>query len=96
MISNRHIVDQLADVRAKMKELKAHEDDLKSRISAAMGDNDVLGGDQFVALQKITTRKGAIDTAAMAKAGIDIERYRKGGVSVYQLVVEPRVIEAAE
>lgn len=96
MTSNRHIVDQLADVRAQKKELEAREDELKVAISAAMGSADSLGGDQFIALQKVSERKGAIDTKAMERAGIDPDAYRKPAVTVYQIVVEPRVMEAAE
>ena len=92
---NRHIVDQLADVRAQIKELKQREGDLKDQISAAMGKSDSLGGDQFMALQKVSTRKGAIDTAKLQKAGIDVDAYRKADTTVYQIVVEPRVMEAA-
>lgn len=93
--SNRHIVDQLADIRATMKSLKADEDTLKGQISEAMGSADSLGGDEFIARQTLTERKGSIDTKAMEAAGIDIERYRKPGVSVYALKVERRVLEDA-
>lgn len=96
MTSNRHIVDQLADVRAEIKELKECEDDLKKQIGDAMGKKDSLGGDQHIALQKVSTRKGSIDQAAMKAAGIDPERFRKPETTVYQIVVEPRVMEAAE
>lgn len=96
MNTNRHIVDQLADVRAEMKALKAREDELKDAISAAMGSADSLGGDQFIALQKMTTRKGAIDDKALNADGIDPDKYRKPEVTVFSIVVEPRVMEAAE
>lgn len=96
MTSNRHIVDQLADVRAQKKVLEAREDELKAEISKQMGGADSLGGDQFIALQKVSTRKGAIDQKAMEVAGIDVAKYRKADVPVYQIVVEPRVMEAAE
>lgn len=96
MTSNRHIVDQLADVRAEIKALKAREDDLKDQISTAMGASDSLGGDQFIALQKVSTRKGSIDAAALKKAGVDADKFRKADVTVYQILVEPRVMEAAE
>lgn len=91
--SNRHIVDQLADVRAEMKTLKAREDELKDAVSKAMGNADSLGGDQFIALQKVSERKGSIDQKAMEAAGVDPERFRKPAVTVYQIVVEPRAMD---
>ena len=96
MTRNRHIVDQLADVRAEIKTLQAKEDELKSAISTAMADRDSLGGDEFIAMQKVSERKGSIDAAAMKKDGIDVDKYRKPAVTVYQILVEPRAMEAAE
>ncbi len=93
---NRHMVDQLADVRAKIKELQGEESALKAQISAAMGSADSLGGDQFVAFQRVSERKGAIDEARIKAAGLDPDALRKPAVTVYSLVVEPRVSEAAE
>lgn len=92
---NRHIVDQLADVRAKMKELKAQEDALKEQISEAMGSADSLGGDEFIAFQKLSIRKGSIDQKMMEAAGIDVDSFRKPDVSVYTLTVERRAQEDA-
>lgn len=90
---NRHIVDQLADVRAHIKELQGKEAELKDAISALMGGRDSLGGDEYIALQRLTTRKGAIDTKAMEAAGIDPDRFRKPDVAVYSLVIERREVE---
>lgn len=96
MSKNRHPVDQLADVRAEMKALKEREDELRALVSKAMGNADSLGGDQFIALQKVSERKGAIDAAALKKAGIDPDAFRKPDTTVYSIVIEPRVMEAAE
>jgi hypothetical protein len=93
--SNRHPVDQLANVRATIKTLEEREKELKAQISVMMGKADSLGGDEFIALQKLSTRKGAIDAALMEKAGLDPDRYRKPDTAVYSLVIEPRVQEAA-
>lgn len=87
-MSNRHIVDELAEVRAQIKALADRETALKAEISAAMGTGDLLIGDDYAAVQKITSRKGAVDTAAMAKAGIDVEAYRRADVTVLSIVVE--------
>ena len=94
-MKNRHPVDQLADIRATIKTLKAREDELKDQVSALMGDADSLGGDEFIALQKITTRKGSIDAKTLEAAGIDVDHYRKPATTVYAITVEPRVSEAA-
>lgn len=95
MTRNRHIVDELADIRAQKKELEKREDELKAAISEAMGSRDSLGGDQFIALQKVSSRKGAIDTKAMHAAGLNPDDFRKPDVTVYSIVVEPRVMDAA-
>lgn len=95
MLTNRHPVDRLADVRAQMKTLKAEEDDLKATVSKMMGDRDSLGGDQYIARQKLSERAGAVDTAKMKKAGIDVEAFRKAPVTVMTITVEERVAEVA-
>lgn len=94
---NRHIVDRLADVRAQIKELGTVEDELKSRISAEMGSRDSLGGDEFIAFQTLTTRKGSLDEARICAAlGVDnLDAYRKPDVAVHSLKVERRVAEVA-
>jgi hypothetical protein len=60
-----------------------------------MAGADSLGGDEYLAMQKLSTRKGAIDTKLMEKAGLDPERFRKPDTAVYSLVIEPRAQEAA-
>jgi hypothetical protein len=94
--SNRHPVDQLAEIRAQIKALQDHEAELKEEISSLMGSADSLGGAEFIAIQKVSTRKGAIDTKAMEKAGIDPDKFRKADVTVYQILVERREVEVAE
>lgn len=96
MTPNRHIVDQLADVRAEKKRLEEREAELRAAISAAMGENDSLGGDEYIAMQKVSERRGALDEKKLAAAGIDPDKFRKSAVTVYSLVVERRVMEAAE
>lgn len=92
---NRHIVDQLGDVRAEIKVLQARESALKDEISAAMGKADSLGGDEYIASQRLSERKGAIDEKKAALAGIDLDRFRKPPTTVVTLVVERRASEAA-
>jgi len=92
-VSNRHIVDQLADIRAQIKELKKDEAACISQISEQMGDSDSLGGDQFIAHQIIYTRKGTIDTARLEAAGIDVDAYRNPEKVTYSIRTQARVQE---
>lgn len=93
--ANRHPVDQLADVRAQIKALQELEAVLKARVSADMGTADSLGGDEFIALQTLTTRKGAIDEKKALKAGVDLDDFRKPETVVHSLRIERREQEAA-
>ena len=92
---NRHVVDQLSDIRAQIKELKKDEAACVSEISEQMGDGDSLGGDQFIARQIISTRKGTVDTARLEADGIDIDAYRKPETVAYSIRLEARVREVA-
>jgi hypothetical protein len=91
--SNRHIVDQLADVRAKIKDLESVEKDLRERVRTAMGSGDSLGGDEFIARQTLSTCKGSVDNKAVKAAGIDLDKFRKADTVVYALRLERRVAE---
>lgn len=93
--SNRHIVDQLADVRATIKELQAREDELRTLVSVEMGDRDSLGGSEFIAKQVLTKRAGSIDTKAAEAAGIDLSAFRKPDTIVYSIRCERRISEVA-
>lgn len=92
---NRHIVDQLADVRAEIKALQETEKVLKAAISKMMGSSDTLGGDQYVAIQKTQERKGSLDAEKITAAGLDPEQFRKPATVAFILHVEPRVAEVA-
>lgn len=93
---NRHPVDQLADVRAKIKDLQAREGELKDEIGRLMGDKDSLGGDEYIARQSIQERKGPIDEAKLKAAGLDADKFRKPPVTSIVLRVERRAeLEAA-
>lgn len=87
---NRHPVDMLAEVRAKIKELEAREKAVAAEVSKLMGNKDSLGGDEFIARQILSSRKGAVDTAKLEKAGIAIDAYRKPDTAVVQIRVEKR------
>lgn len=90
---NRHPVDQLADVREQIKSLKTREDALRDEVSAMMGNADSLGGDEFIAHQSVSTRKGAIDQKALEATGIDVDKFRKPDVTAFTIRVERRAME---
>lgn len=92
---NRHPVDQLADIRFTIKKLQEREDELRSEVSALMGENDSLGGDEYIARQTVANRSGAIDTKALERDGIDVDKYRKAGTIVYTIRCESREQDAA-
>lgn len=91
--SNRHPVDQLGQIRETIKHLQEREKELREEISEAMGDADSLGGDEFIASQSVSSRKGAIDTKAMEAAGFDPDRFRKPDTTVFTIRTERRVVE---
>ena len=87
---NRHSVDQLADVREQIKQLKKDEAAIVAEVSKAMEDADNLGGEEWIATQAMHARKGSLDIEAMKAAGIDVEKYRKPGSTVFQIRLERR------
>jgi hypothetical protein len=92
---NRHPVDRLADVRAEIKALEDVEADLKAEIGKLMGTSDALGGDEFIAYQRLEARRGSLDAKKIEAAGLDPDRFRKASTTAVVLRVERRVSEAA-
>lgn len=92
---NRHPVDQLAEIRETIKHLQEREDELRVEVSALMGENDAIGGDEYIAKQSVSERAGAIDAKALERDGIDVAKYRKKPSTVYSIRCERRVQEAA-
>lgn len=86
--ANRHIVDQLADVRAQSKELAEREALLKEQILKAFGKKDILRGDEFVAFRSTSVRKGNLDEQALRAKGIDPDRYRKPELTIVGIRLE--------
>jgi hypothetical protein len=87
---NRHPVDRLGDVRALLKELQEEEIALKATIAGMMGEADSLGGDEYIASQRLQQRKGELDEARLHAEGIDLDNYRRPGTTRVVLTVEPR------
>jgi len=88
---NRHIVDQLADVRDQIAYLKGVESELKETVSRLMGSRTALSGDEYIATKIISWRKGAIDSKLLEADGIDVEKYRKAQSSLTSIRLEERL-----
>jgi len=84
-MSNRHPVDQLAMVREELKALKEREDVLRDQVARFMGNADSLGGDEWIARQAISERKGSIDEAALRAIGVEPDAYRKPKTTTYTI-----------
>lgn len=93
--TNRHPVDQLAQIRSTIKVLQDRESQLKEEIGSLMGSADSLGGDEFIAFQKLQQRKGGLDEKALKASGIDPDKFRKPASTFITLTIEPRVQEVA-
>lgn len=93
-MSNRHPVDQLGEVREQIKALGEVESALKAQVSALMGDRDSLGGDEWIASQTLSERKGAIDEKKAKAAGVDVDRFRKASATVVTIRTVRREQEA--
>ncbi len=89
---NLHPVDFLAHVRQSIKALQELEDTLKVDIGKQMGKADSLGGNEYIAFQKLAERKGSIDEKAVAKKlGVEnLDSYRKPSSTYITLRVESR------
>lgn len=93
MPSNRHPVDQLAQVRATIKVLQEREADLKEEITGLMGAATSVGGSEFIAKLKPNVRKGALDEKKLAAKLGDLTKYRKPETHFSVLTLEARVLE---
>lgn len=84
--SNHHVVDRLAMLRQHIRAAQDLEKSLKDEVAQLMGSADSLGGDEFIARQKVTTRKGPFDEKRLAEVlGDMVERYRKPETTVYRI-----------
>lgn len=92
--SNRHPVDRLGETREQLKALQNDEKALKEEVGLMMGSDDSLGGDEWVADQALSVRKGALDDAKIAAALCvdveDLDQYRKKATAVVTIRVSRR------
>lgn len=94
-MSNRHPVDQLGELREAKKGLEEREKALKDQVSEMMGEKDSLGGDEWIASQSLSERKGSIDEKAAKADGVDLDKYRKPPTTVMTIRTERRKTEDA-
>jgi hypothetical protein len=94
-MTNQHPVDQLVAIRAQIKALQEMESTLKDEISRRMGDNATLVGDDWIAEQSVTARKGGIDEKKLAAFGIDVNAFRKPDTTVFTLRTVLKISRAA-
>lgn len=90
MYKNRHIVDQLADVRCQRMALQDREAALRARINRAMGDHTELEGDEFIAYRADVRIPGTIDPTKLRAIGLNADRFRKRGSTERRISIEPR------
>lgn len=53
-MTNRHLIDQLADLRKEKKFLSDHEDELREKI---LQSDDLIGDEHFATLKTAITRR---------------------------------------
>lgn len=82
-------VDRLRVIRAQIKELEAEAKHLTDGLQLELGDAEALTVDGRVLVTwKSQTRRGAVDTKALAKAGIDVDEYRKPSTTTRTFLVK--------
>lgn len=84
-----HPVDRLKEVRDQIKTLQKEEESLVKAISLIMGNADICYGELLMAKQIVQNRKGSIDPLAIKLKGFDPDSFRKPGITVYSLKIEP-------
>ena len=95
MTTNTHAVDQLASIRAQIKALQEAESALKTQISREIGDGQSLVGDEWIAEQSLTARKGGLDEKKLVAAGVDVDAFRKPVSAVLTLRTVLRISRLA-
>lgn len=88
--ANRHVVDQLADVRDQLKAAGEREKELKAQVEKMLARKDSVRGDEFVAFPVPSHRKGGLDEVAMVADGINVEKYRKPGIDILSIRLTAR------
>lgn len=87
--TNRHPVDELADVRAEIKRLQEHEAELKSQI---IGTRQMLGNEFEAKLTEVVTER--VDVPALRKyMGNGIREFLKPSSAITLRIVKREMAE---
>jgi hypothetical protein len=90
MPNNRHAVDQLADVRAEIKLLKAREEKLRSEVVAS---GEMVGDDNEAALSEFTVERIDLELMKQELGMIFLRPFLRERV-VKRLQIKPRQTKA--
>ncbi|MDY8108295.1 hypothetical protein U0C82_03910 [Fulvimarina sp. 2208YS6-2-32] len=94
--TNRHPVDELVDVKAKMAALAEREKSLKAKIIEMAGERDAVGGDEFIATVALQSRKSLDRKGLEKRVGKDVVAgFEREGEPYYVVRTAPRAIEEA-
>lgn len=89
-IQTKTPVDKLGEIRERIKQFQAEEKALKAIVQDTLGPDDRLLGFEFLAIQTIAERKGAVDERRVADAlGVEnLDDYRKPATTVITVKTE--------
>jgi hypothetical protein len=90
MKTNRHPVDELGDIRAERAALEAREARARTQVKNLMEAGGRLSGDEYVAEWEVRYRKGQIDPAALRRAGLKPDKFRKPSRKVDVILTDRR------
>ncbi|SMC41318.1 hypothetical protein SAMN06297251_10297 [Fulvimarina manganoxydans] len=94
--TNRHPVDELVDVKARIAELTKREKALKEQVIEMIGDRDAVGGDENIATVALQSRKSLDRKGLEKRFGKDvIAGFDRESVPFYVVRTTPRVADAA-
>ncbi|MCW7544866.1 hypothetical protein N7I30_13745 [Aurantimonas litoralis] len=93
---NRHPVDELADIKAQKAELDEREKALKAQIIEMAGPRDAVGGDEFIAMVSLQSRKSLNRKALEDRFGkAAVAACDREGEPFFVVKTQPRAVEAA-
>lgn len=85
-------VDELKFVRDEIKRLEKIAEALAKEVSKSFGKKKkVLYGERWIAMEKLSERKGAIDPKAIELKGMDPDKFRKPPVISHSIIFQPRI-----
>lgn len=82
MKTNRHPVDELGDIRAERVALAVREDRARARVMSLMNAGGCLSGHDYTATWEVQKWRGQLDVAALRRAGLKPDKFRKPSANV--------------